>query len=424
MHVTLNPRIARAVRVSGSVLLAVCGVIQPALSQTQYPIAVDADLSPHSAGVALLTLQRGVAEVEDRILVPRPFHETGVRRRALGFTYRFGKLLLLDIPQDELLALVNHEVFGHGYRYRELGLKGISYDIKAPPPYGTGEGSAGYEASDRPLEPAELMAIDVAGIEAGNVAAQVLALRAVGRSAIHYREATAYLFSILDGVSYVMTARDTMEVSGDDVADFLIDLNAANRGVAAPLRARSLKRLAAVAFANPMIAYAGYAVFVSYLGQGRPFSRIPSIRLGSNVCYLPWFRFQMTPYGTEWISDHTFARATSVLSVSVRSGNARTMRTVGAEVQMVNVVVTDRITVNAAGELWRQPALQEISPGSRPRPRVGGLATGTVMMSAFGSARSAASVLLQAGFKSAGFTAGERLSRGAIVRVGLAVRGR
>jgi hypothetical protein len=423
MHVTLNPRIARAVRVSGSVLLAVCGVIQPALSQTQYPIAVDADLSPHSAGVALLTLQRGVAEFEDRILVPRPFHETGVRRRALGFGYRFGKLLLLDSPQDELLGLVNHEVFGHGFRFRELGLKGISYDIKLPPPYGPGTGAASYESSDRPLEPAELMAIDVAGIEANNVAAQALALRAVGRSAIHYREANAYLLSILDGVSYVMRASDATEVSGDDVADFLVDLNAANRGVAAPLRARSLKRGAAVAFANPMIAYAGYAVFVSYLGQGRPFSRIPSIRLGS-VRYLPWFRFQMTPYGTEWISDHTFARATSVLSVSVRSGNARTMRTVGAEVQMVNVVVTDRITVNAAGELWRQPALQEIRPDSRPRPRMGGLATGTVMMSAFGSARSAASVLLQAGFKSAGFTAGERLPRGAIVRVGLAVRGR
>jgi hypothetical protein len=406
--------------VSGSVLLAVCGVIQPALSQTQYPIAVDADLSPLSAGVALLTLQRGAAELEDRILVPRPFHE----RRALGFTYRFGKLILLDLPQDELLAVVNHEVFGHGYRFRELGLKGISYEIKAPAPYGTGGGSASYEASDRPLGPAELMAIEVAGIEAGNVAAQALALRAVGRSAIHYREATAYLVSILDGVSYVMSARDRTEVSGDDVADFLIDLNAANGGVAAPLRAQSLKRRALVAFANPMIAYAGYAVFVSYLGHGRPFTRIPSIRLGSNVRYLPWFRFQMTPYGTEWISDHTLARATSVLSVSVRSGNARTMRTVGAEVQMVNVVVTDRIAVNAAGELWRQPALEEILPGSRPRPRVGGLATGTVMISAFGSARSAASVLLQAGFKSAGFTAGERLPGGAIVRVGLAVRGR
>lgn len=420
MRVALNPRIARALCVSGSVLLAVCGVIQPALSQTQYPITVDADLSPHSAGVALFTLQRGVAELEDRILVPRPFHE----RRTLGFTYRFGKLFLLDLPQDELLQVVNHEVFGHGYRLRELGLKGISYGIEAPAPYGTGGGSTSYESLDRPLEPSELMAVDVAGIEAGNVAAQALALRAVGRSAIHYREATAYLVSILDGVSYVGSAHDATEVTSNDVDDFLIDLNAANRGVAAPLRAGSLKRRAAVAFANPMLAYAGYAVFVSYLGHGRPFSRIPSIRLGSNVRYLPWFRFQMTPYGTEWISDHTFARATRVLSVSVRSGDARTMRTVGAEVQMVNVVVTDRITVNAASELWRQPALQEIRPDSRPRPRVGGLATGTVMMSAFGSARSAASVLLQVGFKSAGFTAGERLHRGAIVRVGLAVRGR
>ena len=42
--------------------------------------------------------------------------------------------MALDMPQDHLLMVVAHEVFGHGARFRELGDGRIRYGFDAPHP--------------------------------------------------------------------------------------------------------------------------------------------------------------------------------------------------------------------------------------------------------------------------------------------------
>lgn len=401
-------------------LAAACATAQPGAAQVAYPVLFDSDLSPHAGAATLLTFQRAVAAGEDRLLVPRPITETSGARRAATFAYRAGKLALLDVPQDELISTINHELFGHGFRFREFELRGTRYVIKWPPPYGSGGGSAEYSTPDRELRAHELLAIDIAGIEGNTVAAEMLALRAIGRGAIHYREATAYLLAILDGFDYVMGAVDTTEVTGSDVDDFLVDLNTANRGFVEPLRARSLKRRAALALANPMIGYAAYGAFVQYIGLGRTSNGIRTIRINRDIRYLPWFSFQLTPYGTEWSSDHAFVHGDRVLYASLRRGDGRTMRTSAVELKALQLVTVGRVTLDAATQVWRQPVLSEIGAGTPPTARTGGLATATMRVRAT-RARSASlgsSVLIQLGVKSAGFARGERLRGGPILRIG------
>ena len=71
----------------------------------------------------------------DRYLKPRWFEEDKKSRKAIGIFYRLSKTVLLDNVIDHLAILTQHEVFGHGSRYREFGYKNNSYSLSLFPPY-------------------------------------------------------------------------------------------------------------------------------------------------------------------------------------------------------------------------------------------------------------------------------------------------
>ena len=194
----------------------------PAAAQVEYPVVVDGDMTTTSGVFTLLTIQRALSAGEDRLVPPKLFDEDTTGRRLLGTGYRLGRLVVLDLPVDQLVVVVNHEVFGHGARLRELEATGIRYDFDAPLPYGGGGGSTSFSFSEsRSLTPAQELAIYLSGIEAHNVSGRAIELRALGRGRLHYREAWLYFSSLTSGLAYVLEATDTTEPSSHDVNEFL-----------------------------------------------------------------------------------------------------------------------------------------------------------------------------------------------------------
>src|SRR5438045_3884796 len=112
-----------------TILFVVAARAVGAQTSNQASVVFDRYMSPSAASEDLLTVQSELRTLEDRVL-PLKFKDERRRLPLLaGVTYRAGRLMLLDVPQDHMLLVVAHEVFGHGARLRELGAGHISYSF-------------------------------------------------------------------------------------------------------------------------------------------------------------------------------------------------------------------------------------------------------------------------------------------------------
>jgi hypothetical protein len=399
-------------------------------AQTAPAAVVDVAMTP-SAGSALVDfIGTALGRAQDTILPPRLFEERTAWRRSAGMTYRFAKLFTLDLPLEDWLRVANHEVFGHGARLRERFDGPIRYRVGVPPPYGGGGGSTSF-GFDRQPTIEELLLITVGGMEANNVGASRVALRAVAQGAAPYRDMLRYLLLRLDTVAYILDTGDEPEDEGHDVSDFLITLR---EEAGSNLTARDLRRRAIVGLADPMVGFAVYGLAVSYLWRGDREAPVPAFHVGQ-VRYLPALRLQLTPFGTEWVFENTFAvrgpdcedamreperqvgrQHSQATRVSVRVGEAPGAASFGASVHREAVWTWRRARIDADVHAWRQPRI--LDGGSVERSTgAGAFATASVPLDV--KWLRWAAVVVQAGYKSRGFIEGEPLGSGFVLRGGV-----
>jgi len=372
-------------------------------------------MTPAAGVTDLLTIERALADVEDRWLPPSRFEEPTLLKRALGIGYRFGKWFGLDLPQDHFVMVVGHEMFGHGARLREIGAGDIRYRFDAPIPYGGGGASTEFEG-DVLVTRADVIGIDTGGIEAQNVLADRIGRQALAAAALHYREAWLYLESRLDGLRYIRSV-SPRSPEGHDVAAFLHDFNdECDPPACTPLVASALKRRALLMLADPLLAYAAYGWGWSYLVRGRDVAALPMIPLPHDVRYLPALHFEMTPYGTAVTTEHTILRNRRLTSISIGVGDTGRRRAWDLGVVAADVLRRGWLRGDVAVNVWRQPLLD--APPDSQVSRTGGLGAATVRFPV-GHRVERAGALVQIGYKSDGFVRGERLHAGPILRIGV-----
>jgi hypothetical protein len=369
-------------------------------------LLVDRDISPAAGATATITLGRLVAHAEDRFVPLRLFADQGKLRRATNASYRLAKLALFDDPQENWLRVANHELFGHGGRLRELFDGRVSYALPAPPPYGRG-GGATYFSLDRTPTVEEILAVTVGGMEANRMMARFLTQDALTSGRWHYRDARRYLYAEYDTIHYIRGTNDHEE-EGHDVGDFLKIYNeVATADDAKTLNARTLRRRVLVGFANPMIVYSYYSAFISYVWSGHADAPVPMLHLGATR-YLPMARFQLTPFGTEWVVDNAFVRNGRFIDATIRAGQTIGARTWGVGLQTTRLAAWKGWTFDGEGDLWHQPEW-------------GGEMTATAHRQVTHLPRSheTLALVVQAGYKTNGFLAGERIHQGGVVRIGM-----
>jgi hypothetical protein len=369
-------------------------------------VLVDRDMSPAAGASASVAVGRMLARIENAVVPLRLFEERGRLRRTANRVFRAAKLTLFDAPQEDWLRVTTHEVFGHGGRLRELFNGPIGYSLPAPPPYGRGGGATFFQF-DRPPTVEEVLAVTVGGMEANRIVARRLTEDAITQGRWQYRDALRYFNAELDTISYVLRT-DDHEKEGHDVGDFIMIYNdvAAVEGEKL-LNAQTLRREALVGFANPMIAYAFYSTFISYVTDGRETSPVPMLHIGETR-YLPMARFELTSFGTEWVIDNAIVRGGRFMDASLRIGRTIGARTWGGGLRATRLAAWNGWTFDGEAHLWHQPEW-------------GGAATVTAdhHVAELRRLRQSLGVVIQAGYKTGGFLAGERVHRGGALRVGV-----
>jgi len=397
-------------------------------AQSYSTIIFDEHQSQNFGSSNLITLHKVVYQFEDKHIRDTLFKENNFIKKTGGFGYRMAKLLLLDAQIDCFTALLQHEVFGHGARYRELGYNENSFNLNLYFPFGDGSGFAqrgvlqsGYKSPTYQ----ENISIAIGGVDAEMLLANNLTNQMLLDDTLHYRQGLLYLISQNNGLLYLWKTRlesPTKIKSDNDMAAYINDMNffyAKPNGGTYNLNTLSNQSL--ISFANPIQLYSAFSILYSYGIKGqKQLKKIPMIKLG-NVRYLPAFNYSLTPFGSQYHFMNYVRYKSMLFNADFMLGNNTFNNFYGVSVKGFNMVNKERITLNFHIDFWNQPNLV-LDTYLKPTGayQAGGACKVDIMLRPF-RRQNKIGLFVQTGYKTKGYITGEVLSEFFILRYGLSL---
>lgn len=371
-----------------------------------------------------MALHRWIYGIEGRLLKTRWTEEDTFLKKTLGLSFRLSKTVFLDNVVDHMTFLFQHEVFGHGARYREFGYTDNTYSLHPVYPYGDAKGWArrGVQDPQRKDSIHERLAMVSGGSESNALLSGFLRNQWLRRGYIHHRESGLYLLTSNDLAAYIFRTRyGKRSTAMNDVLNYLSLINA-HYGFYLKedytLTLDDLTDYAWISLINPFIGFSLYNYCVSYLWSGREGCALPMIRVGK-VKYLPAFRMGLAPFGPEMYFEHFFKTGKKWMSAYFRRGKPIFASFWGVGLSIGDLLSIDRFTLDGRLDVWHQPSLL-LGGGSVSETR-GGLGGSLMATVAYGFSRTQTPIQLiaQLGYKTAGFLEGEPLGRGFVARLGI-----
>jgi hypothetical protein len=335
-----------------------------AAGPAQYAMMVDSHLSPYAGGEDLLYGTRLIERGEE--LYFRKIHFAN-SKSSKARTFRLSEMISIWLPLNYEAMLVQHEVFGHGYRIRSLG-SGLAsvdgYRLGTPPPYGPGGGSTSYRFSSK-LTSTEEIAISIAGVEATAILANLTKFKWLIRRTIDAKQSVLYLLSQQDLSDYIASMKtvrshQSKHVDGHDIQSYLHWLN-----LTYPTKRLSSSHLRSLAWINVLDPFTFYSIWAwfHYISSGRD-TKIPMIEIG-RAGYLFGARLGLTPFGPEIFWENYFATQGKVFYGYFKAGRHAHNTYLGTGIYLPVLYSMGKWDFGTRFDLWWQPKLL-LNEGSVP----------------------------------------------------------
>jgi hypothetical protein len=396
------------------------------VAQSNVRLILDTKGSAYFGAENIQTLNWVYARAIDKMLPPELWKEERPFKQVMGFGYRFSRLILLDYVAAHMLMLVQHEVYGHGARLREFGVKDIAYQFHFPPPLGTYGGRAiQVGPSNRRWGEDEELAFNFSGSEATSLLSSQMEARFFEANSMHHQDALLHLYTGMDMPAYILSqwlAGQLGGTVGGDPGQYMRSINQKYVSASNPYNISTLARQSLVTFLNPFDWYSIYTVGIQYLVKGNTrLPQLPTIGIGS-LRYLPALSYNLTPFGSEFILYNYVKRGEKTFVGDIRVGDNRFESHWGADVLARRILESRRWEVSLQAGGWHQPPLH--LGGESIYETKGGLGGYGKAHVAWAPTLNSPDVrlYLQGGYKSAGYVMGEPLASGPILRFGLDFR--
>ncbi len=313
--------------------------------------------------------------------------------------------LLVELPVIDLnLAVINHEVFGHGFRLREFNAKNIRYKIKFL------SGSAG---SDTAFAINKRIGVTIGGIEASDVMAKQIRRDWQTSGSIALHEAPMYFAGSIDQLNYIYLTKDS---TGHDINHYVSEINTLyGKNI---LTKRKLKQWASLGFLDPFLWYSMISMG-EYVQSNQQSYAFPMLSLSQELKYLPGLRMVLTPHGPEAQFNNYFKYKDAVpFELSVNYGVLSERRSWSIALESSRLLTLEKtFDVGARFMVWKQPKIFDTDVNlitAAVKNKAGGLLT---LLGQYRVTKHAA-VLMEAGYKTAGFAQAEKFKGSPIFRAG------
>jgi hypothetical protein len=268
--------------------------------EATYNFGWDINMSPYAGGEDILFLHRCIERTEGWLISKSPVYYSKAPQARI---WRLSELLMGWLPLNYLAVVVEHEIFGHGYRIRDINhgkIKVKGYGFNTPPPYGPGGAVTIYDVNEK-LTTTDESAVAMAGVESTAILAWIAKLKWLESGKIDPRQVALYLLGQYDLILYIgsLDALDDHEMDGHDIKAYVESVNqtyTANR-----LKGGRLRSLSWMNLGDPFTYYSIYA-WLHYVSSGKE-SKIPMIPL-FGYGYLPGIRLGLTPFGPEYFVEN------------------------------------------------------------------------------------------------------------------------
>jgi hypothetical protein len=302
--------------------------------------------SPHSFASILISSRVLLNEAEDFV-----FRTKHAEYSILG---RIATTVLNSVLNFYLI-LVNHEVHGHGFRARSLGIPVSHYSFHFL------GGATHFHLSNRQLFALddELLLITIGGCEANNVLAQQLLFKSFRKLSLDSRTHNLWLNAYLDLPQYVLSTHFSETIrdrSGNDVSDYIASIN--RKHSTNGIDMDKLVRGILVSLCNPML-YISLWAQLDYRCAGKDFFIIPHLRLG-HINYMPLIRMGLTPFGLMHYLENYIGHGNKTFLVSISGGHSPyyTRGYGGIQLQTDELWTYKNYGLDVIGNLWYQPKMQ------------------------------------------------------------------
>ena len=146
------------------------------------------------------------------------------------------------------------------------------------------------------------------------------------------------------------------------------------------------------------------------------------IKLSNRLKYLPRFRFEYTPYGPELVYQNYFKLDDKLFQLSFSHSDGSFDPSWRITGEAWNIYAGDKLSFNLKGQLWNQPAINYFV-NDEPRQSYGiGSQLITAINYDFINERHKIGSTIHIGYKTRGYSLGEQLENGIIIRGGLSFR--
>jgi len=326
---------------------------------TPYQAQWDINWSPYAGGEDILFVHRSLERMEGYLVALSPVYSSQAPSARF---WRFSELFFGWLPVNAIAMTAQHEVFGHGYRIRDIsnGTKVLGYSFKTPPPYGPG-GAATYYDLGNTITTTQESAIAIAGVESTAILANLTKFKWLSSNYIDPRQVILYLLSQHDLNLYIGTLNlDNEDLSGHDIFDYVKSLNYTyTNNFISKARLRSLSW---INLADPFTYYSAYAWFNYILtGKETPIPMIPIYDWG----YLPTFRLGLTPFGPELFFENYLLKGDSPIYFYLTGGAQSQNRYGGFGLWAPKIWSKNKWFLGCRFDAWRQPKLL-LKPGKVP----------------------------------------------------------
>ena len=326
-----------------------------ALSAENKPVfyaSVDQYYSPYMGSDAILTIHQSL-DLSEQWLTSYEEPKRGLKPSF----YRWVDLTLIWTPITVIEQVVQHELFGHGYRIRSLKEAEVKdYHIKTPPPYGTGGGATEFVIGDK-LKVGELQAINIAGLEAEDLLSRQIKISFLQKNALDAKlgllfsntKFSSFYYSLID-YSLDGELEDHL-FSGNDIEAFIYTNDLLYPQSQIKKGNLTLKLLANLL--DPVVWYNQYNTF-QFIFTGKNCS-CPMIPFGKDLKWLPGIQVSLAPYGVDYVLENFFIFHDKPLYAYAKSTFDKANEAVAFGFEAKELYTKDPVSFGVKTHLWRQP---------------------------------------------------------------------
>ena len=320
-------------------------------SDASYSLGWDINMSPYAGGEDILFGLRAVERIEGYFLSNNPVCTS---RALQAKIWRLSELVTVWLPLNYLSIVGQHEVFGHGYRIRDIGRERVEvkgYQIGVPIPYGPGGGATIYNITTA-YTTSDATAVAMAGVESTAILAQLTKLKWLQARQIDPRQTALYLFGQYDLPLYVgdLKVRNDHDLNGHDINDYIKTLNLTY--TKSMLTVGNLYTLSLVNLADAFTYYSIYS-WLKYVVTGLETS-IPMIPIFGGK-WLPGARMGLTPFGPEYFLENYLLKGITPYYFYLKYGNHSENNYAGMGFFAPKIWQIKKWTFGARFDAWFQP---------------------------------------------------------------------